>query len=89
MADLTAKQINFVSRTIDTVNKFMEAYEELVELRSEYDALDYGNTLLPAAFTGNNQHLEVADIVAVMTSQAAIEADMASGHRTNLLKARG
>lgn len=88
MADLTAKQINFVSRTINTVDNFMQAYEELVELRSEYDALDYGNTLQAGAFAGTNEHLEVADIVAVITSQAAIETVLAAGHRTNLLKVR-
>ncbi len=88
MADLTAKQINFVSRTITTVDNFMLAYEELVELRSEYDALDYGNTLQAGAFVGANEHLEVGDIVAVMVSQAAIETTLSAGHRTNLLKVR-
>jgi len=88
MAELTAKQTNFVSRTISTVDNFMQAYEELVELRSEYDALNYGNTLQAGAFVGDNEHLEVADIVAVINSQAAIETVLAAGHRTNLLKVR-
>lgn len=88
MATLDDKQRNFVSRTIEAVDQFMIAYEELQEIRTEYDALDYGNTLTAAAFAGENQHVDLVDLVAVITSQAAIETTLAAGHRTNLLKVR-
>lgn len=88
MATLDDKQRNFVSRTIEAVDQFMQAYEELQEVRSEYDALDYGNTLTAAAFAGENQHVDLADVAAVIVSQVAIETVLATGHRTNLLKVR-
>ncbi len=88
MATLDSKHANFTSRLIEVTDNFMQAYEELEEVRSEYDALDYGNTLTAAAFAGENQHVDLADVVAVMVSQAAIETTLAAGHRTNLLKVR-
>ena len=88
MAVLDNKQRNFVSRTIEAVDSFMQAYEELQEIRTEYDALDYGNTLTAAAFAGENQHVDLVDVVAVITSQTNIETTMAAGNRTNFLKVR-
>lgn len=88
MADDTNKQRNFLATTVTLVDNFMASYEALQAWRTEYDALDYGNTLLPAAFDGDNEHLEVADIVSVATTQAALEGLLAAGHRTNLLRVR-
>ena len=88
MATLDDKQRNFVSRTIEAADQFMTAYEELQEIRTEYDALDYGNTLTAPAFEGDNQHVDLANVVAVITTQAALEGLLAAGHRTNLMKVR-
>lgn len=89
MADLVAKHSNYVTRVVQAVDNFMSAHEEMMLLLEEYDALDYGNQLLPAAFDGNNAHLGMADIVAVMVTHAAIETVMDAGHRTNLMTTRG
>ncbi len=88
MADDTNKHRNFLADTVEVVDNFMESYEALQAWRTEYDALDYGNTLDPAAFDGTNEHLDLADVVAVATTQAALEAVLAAGHRTNLLRVR-
>lgn len=88
MPDDSNKHRNFLADTVEVVDNFMAAYEALQAWRSEYDALDYGNTLDPAAFDGDNEHMEIADVVAVATSQAAIEVLMVAGNRTNLLQVR-
>lgn len=88
MADLTAKQINFVSRVIEVSNSISEAHDDMAALVEEYNALDYGNTLQPAAFAGSNAHIAVADVVAVVVTHSAIEVVMDAGNRTNLLNMR-
>ena len=88
MADDTNKHRNFLADTVEVVDKFMAAYEDLQAWRTEYDALDYGNMLDPVAFDGANEHLEIADVVAVATTQAALEGVLSAGHRTNLLRVR-
>ncbi len=88
MAVDTDKHRNFISDTLEVVNNYLAASEALQAWRDEYDALDYGNALEAAAFDGANQHLEIADIVAVATTQAALEVVMTAGHRTNLMRVR-
>lgn len=86
MPVLDSKQANYVSRLIEATDIFMNAYERLQDLRAEYDALDYGNRLATAGFVGENEHVELADVVALINSQTAIETTLAAGHRTNMLK---
>lgn len=89
MAELTAKQTNYISRVIAASNRLVEAHDDMAALLEEYNALDYGNSLQPGAFAGDNSHIAVEDIIAVMVTHAAIEAVFDAGHRTNLLTMRG
>ncbi len=89
MADLVAKQLNFVSRAIEVSERIVAAHDDLAALVEEYNALDYGNVLLPAAFAGDSRHLSINDVVALMVTYAALETVMDAGHRTNLLNMKG
>jgi len=89
MADLVAKQLNFVSRAVEVSERIVSAHDDLAALVEEYNALDYGNVLLPAAFAGDTRHLDVADVIALMVTYASLEQVMDTGHRTNLLNMKG
>jgi len=85
MAD-EAKKNNFVSRLVSQVDEFLDAYGELLELRDEWDALDYGNQISAEDLQGTNANLTPAQLAAVFTSVAAVKAVMDAGHKTNLYR---
>lgn len=85
MAD-EAKKNNFVSRLVAQVDAFLDDYGELLQLRDEYDALDYGNQISQDDLQGTNADISPAEITAVFTSVAAVKAVMDAGHKTNLYR---
>lgn len=88
MADLTAKQINFVSRAIAICDELLEAVDDLDDLRREWDELGYSSSFSTGSFVGDNAHLELSNLAALAQAQGTIKAGFDSGIRATLLKFR-
>lgn len=73
---------DFISRYRGSVTSWLTALEDLLALKSQYDALDLGNTLQPSDFEGANADIDAADIAAGVTSVDAINALFVQGHNT-------
>lgn len=84
MADVTDKQINFVTDVINTAQAITDAVSHALELRREYDKQNYGITLEPDAFTGENQHASIGNVSDFFFTLQQIETLLESGHWTNL-----
>lgn len=82
------KKLNFISRQIEVNERLVQAYLDYLEMRTEYDALDYGNTLTDGDIAGDVAHVTKADLVAAFVSLANIQAVMSAGNLTNFLKLR-
>lgn len=75
----------YYNRTRASANKLWYAYLELKDLQTQWNALDYGNTLSPG--TGSNAGLTQAEIGAVIFDTSnAITTLFSQGHATNLAK---
>ena len=75
---------DFVSRYRASVTAWLTALEDLLALKSQYDALDLGNTLTEEDFIGANADIDLAQLVAAVGSVEAIDAVFQQGHDTNL-----
>lgn len=81
-----AKNSDFITRTRNAASDVLESLSKLDGLRLEWDSL-YNSIITEEDFDGTNSEVDLTVITAVMTTQAAIDSLMDSGHRTNLLKA--
>lgn len=81
-----AKHSNFVSRMVAEVGQFLETYQELQQLRAEWDALGYSSAITQTDLDGLNSHLTPQMLADAFSSLAAIKAVMDQGHATNLYK---
>lgn len=88
MADLTDKQINFVSRAITICESLLETVDDLDDLRREWDELGYGSSFGTGAFVGDNAHLDLSNLAALAQAQGTIKSGFDSGIRATLLKFR-
>jgi len=70
------------------VRKILDGFEDLNNLRSEWDALGLSGTLTDENFQGGNAGLTEADIAGVYNTHAALKALFAQGHATNLYKVK-
>ena len=85
-----AKNSDFITRSRQAAAKVLEALALLDGIRLEWDTL-YNATITAEDFgaeAGTNGEITLTDLTAEMTSQAAIDSLMDSGHRTNLLKVK-
>lgn len=83
---LSAKHSNFASRLVVQVSAFLEQYQELQQMRAEYDALGYITALTQEDLAGENAHLTPQIIADAFSSLAALKAVMDAGHATNLYR---
>lgn len=81
---MVAKNADFVSQYRAATSRWLTALEDLLALKSQYTALDLGNTLTPPDFEGANSDIDAGDIAAGVTSVDAINALFLQGHSTNL-----
>jgi len=88
MADLTSKQANFVSRSIETVEKVLAAADELSDLKREFIELGLAATINASAFAGDNAHLSLADLANLSDFEGALKTILDAGGRADLLKFR-
>lgn len=77
-----ASGADFVSRYRSATTAWLTALEDLLALKSQYTALDLGNTLTPPDFEGANSDIDAAAIAAGVTSVDAINALFTTGHHT-------
>jgi len=70
------------------VRKILDGFEDLNNLRSEWDALGLSGTLTDENFQGGNAGLTEADIAVVYNTHAALKTLFAQGHATNLYKVK-
>jgi hypothetical protein len=75
---------NHVTKVRQAATRLMDCVKELNGLRVDWDALGLSTELADEDCQGNT----AADIAAVYTSHAAINALLAQGHATNLTKVR-
>lgn len=76
----------FIDRVLAAANTTMGANEEAGNVAAQYTALDMGNTLTDEDFTGRS--VTKAELVAMIVSLEAISSLIATGHATNLYKAK-
>ena len=86
------RQSDFVSEVRQLSTTLIQTINGMNALRTEWDGLDYGNTLDDEgsdAFDGANSDVTSAEVAAVIgTTLDALNGLMAAGHRTNLLHVR-
>jgi hypothetical protein len=75
---------DFVTTYRQATTRWLTALEDLLALKSQYTALDLGNTLQPPDFEGTNSDIDAAALAAGVTSVDAINALFVSGHNTVL-----
>lgn len=75
---------DWISRYRGQVTAFLNALEDLLALKQQYTALDYGNTLTDEDLAGANSDLTLPDIPAAVSSVDAIATLVGQGHNTNL-----
>ncbi len=86
---MSHRKSDFVSLYRMHVSRLLEAQAALETLRQEWDALDYGNTLVQETdFIGENAEITKAQLADAATSISAIGGLLGQGHRTNLYKIR-
>jgi hypothetical protein len=86
---MAARQSDWISLVRQQSTTLIETVDALNALRSEYDALDYGNTLTDDDFAGANEDVTIAEIQAVIgTTLDALNALLQAGHGTNLMTIR-
>lgn len=79
-----ANNSDFISTYRAATTRWLTALEDLLALKSQYTALDLGNTLTPPDFAGANSDLAPADIAAGVSSIDALNALFVTGHNTVL-----
>lgn len=79
-----ARQSDYISEARDLARQFWGAVNGLVALQREWNALNYGSTLV--TFDGQNESLTAPDIGAVVfdTANAVVNDVLAIGHATNV-----
>jgi hypothetical protein len=86
---MSHRKSDFITLYRMHVSRLLEAQAALEVLRQEWDALDYGNTLVQETdFIGENAEITKAQLADAVTSVGAIGTTLAAGHRTNLYKVR-
>jgi hypothetical protein len=86
---MAARQSDWISLVRQQSTTLIETVDALNALRSEYDALDYGNTMTDDDFAGANEDVTIAEIQAVIgTTLDALNALLQAGHGTNLMTIR-
>lgn len=76
----------FVNRYRTNVETFLDAMEEFVALRGEWDALGLSSSLANGDIQGGD--ITAADVVAAVGSATSINSLFIVGHNTNLYKLR-
>lgn len=80
-----SRQQDYISLARQHNKAVWDGISALVALQSEWDALDYGNTLEDGA--GANSGITRAEVSAVVNTTAdALVALLAQGHATNMAK---
>jgi len=83
---MNQKHTNFASRQVDVTTAFLNAFQDLLELRYEWDAQGFANAITDEDLQGDLSHIVAADLAAGFTSVEAVRALLAQGHNTNLYK---
>lgn len=81
-----AVSADWISRYRQSTTAWLTALNELLALREQYDALDYGSTLTDEDFAGANVDITKADLVAAVGSVEALNTVFQQGHDTNLYR---
>lgn len=81
-----ANQQDFISRHRQSTTLWLNALNDLLALREQYDALDYGTTLTDEDFQGANGDITKTDFVAAVGSIETLNAAFETGHNSNLYK---
>ena len=77
----------FVTQVSTQAANLINTLHKLRALRSKYDALDLGNTLVQDDIGGDNEGILIADVTAVLgNTLEALESLLSTGHSTNLHK---
>ena len=88
MAASEAQKQQYINAARTAATELWRAQTTLQQLQDEWNALDYGNTLVAGDFTGDNAGLTAANIGAVVfdTSNAVQTQVFATGHATNVAR---
>ena len=93
-ADLTAKKSNYVSGVVTGVSALLDATDDIIASRTEWDALGMAPgsgtpyEITQDDLTGANAHLTPQELADAFASLDALKALLVQGHLTNLNKLR-
>lgn len=93
-ADLISKKSNFVSRVVDGVSALLDATDDIIAERTQWDSLGMAPgsgtpyEVTQGDLVGNNAHLTPQEIADAFASLDALKALLLQGHLTNLNKLR-
>ena len=82
-----AKNSDFITRARQAASAVLAALDTLDGIRLEWDSL-YNAVITADDFDGTNAEIDLTILTAEMTTQAALDALMDAGNRTNLLKVK-
>lgn len=85
---MSDRKSDFITEWRRQVTALIGAMDGLDALGREYAALDYGNTLPPEKFVGENAEITKPELVSSVATVEAINGLLAQGHRTNLYRVR-
>ena len=81
-----SREIQYINEARSYVRTFWDAYHKLLAMQTEWDALDYSNTLDPGV--GDNEGLtssEIGSVVFDTTNEIKLRI-FDTAHKTNLAK---
>jgi len=79
MADLAAKKSNFISRSRQAFDAFIQAYAAIRAVGVENVTTGLNAALVDGDFVGDNDHLTAADLQAAFTSFSTLQASVNEG----------
>lgn len=92
--DVSVKHANFIGRSVQAAQQFIQAYNLMVSLRAEWDSLAYSTGIVDSDFSvkGNQgsangfsyPYLAAADLAAFYTSEGNLVTFWTSGNGTNI-----
>jgi hypothetical protein len=82
--NLSGKHASFINRSITAAVQLKAAYDQMLELREEWDSLAYSTGITDADFVSNNVFLNAAMLQAFYVSQGNLVTFWTSGNGTNI-----
>jgi len=82
--NLSGKHTTFINRAVSSAVQFKAAYDQMVALRAEWDAMAYSTGITDADFATTNTYMNAVILGNFFTTQGNLASFWASGNGTNV-----